>query len=100
MAWLEKGVGGHGCLDISCGVLFSTPHARLVTNYQLPNGPERALASVGPSGAILLLHFMICHSNKCHMCTYGTYGAYIGPAPQAVTKNSEVEQNTGKLRHV
>ena len=24
----------------------------------------------------------------------------IGTAPQAVTKNSEVEQNTGKLRHV
>ena len=24
----------------------------------------------------------------------------IGPAPQAVTKNSEVEQNTGKLQHI
>ena len=42
----------------------------------------------GPYGLALSLHFMICHSNKCH-----------SPAPQAVTKNSEVERNTGKLRH-
>ena len=31
-----------------------------------------------------VLHFMICHRKSA-----------IGPAPQAVTKHSEVEQNTG-----
>ena len=38
---------------------------------------------------LLLLHFMICHSKSA-----------IGPAPQAVTKYSGVEQNTGCLQIV
>ena len=37
-----------------------------------------------PGSAAAVLHFMICHSNKC-----------MGPARQAVTKNSEVEPNSG-----
>ena len=55
-------------------VLVMTPEVLLHT---LAHG----VLKVRPSPCILLLHFMICHSKKCHR-----------PAPQAVTKNSQVGQ--------